>query len=79
MISSQKKMITTTEAAPCSTPLQTPRKKFENQSVTARATLRIVVPISHQEIQVFHFHNDLVTLGSKKGKVEANINIMFNH
>ncbi|CAL1153768.1 unnamed protein product [Cladocopium goreaui] len=35
-------------------------KKFENQSVTARATLRMVVPISHQEIQVFHFHNDLV-------------------
>jgi hypothetical protein len=78
-MTSSQKIISTTETAPCSTPLQTPRKKFENQSVTARATLRMVVPISHQEIQVFHFHNDLVILGSKKGKVEANINIMFNH
>ena len=73
-MTSSQKIISTTETAPCS-PLQTPRKKFENQSVTARATLRMVVPISHQEIQVFHFHNDLVILGSKKGKVEANINI----
>lgn len=51
-------------------------KKFENQSVTARATLRMVVPISHQEIQVFHFHNDLVanTLSYIGKLVSATVN-----
>ena len=42
------------------------RKTFENESVTARATLRVVVPIAHQEVQVFHFHNDLVFLEGQR-------------